>query len=390
MKRILFLLLAAVVAVGASAVVPADSLYGKLRHSVGLDFRSGYIVPVHGFYSGENQAGKPVNTSLAGHLKYAFRFAPESRMGRLYPSAYQGLGVAFNSFGSSELGTPVSVYAFQGARIARLSSRLSLDYEWNFGAAFGWNEYNAQTNPFNKVIGSKINAYMNVGFLLNWQLDKDWSLQLGVEGTHFSNGNSNYPNRGLNTLGARIGVVRKLGGGEEEDAVGGDAGFDPHFSYDLIVYGAGKKRGVEYDGSPYIVSGTFGVVGLNFNPMYNVNRYFRVGASLDMKYDESANLAAHVAGVNGDDIRFFRPSFREQMSVGLSARVEFVMPIFSINFGMGYNVLHKGHDTGGWYQVLALKTHITPDFFLHTGYELSRLHDPQNLMLGIGYRFHSR
>ena len=84
--------------------------------------------------------------SLSFHFKYAFRFGKESNLGRLFPHTYQGIGVSYHTFFSPvELGNPVSVYAFQGSRIAQLSPRLSLDYEWNFGASFGWKKYDDQS-----------------------------------------------------------------------------------------------------------------------------------------------------------------------------------------------------------------------------------------------------
>jgi hypothetical protein len=76
--------------------------------------------------------------------------------------------------------------------------------------------------------------------------------------------------------------------------------------------------------------------------------------------------------------------------MGMSLRTEFTMPIFSINFGIGHNVIYKGDDHNGFYQVLILKTFITRNIFLHTGYRLNKFHDPENLMMGIGYRFTSR
>lgn len=66
------------------------------------------------------------------------------------------------------------------------------------------------------------------------------------------------------------------------------------------------------------------------------------------------------------------------------------MPFFAVNIGLGYNVWQKGEDTKGWYQVLALKTSITRQLFLHVGYQLSRFKDPSNLMLGLGWRFGAR
>ena len=63
------------------------------------------------------------------------------------------------------------------------------------------------------------------------------------------------------------------------------------------------------------------------------------------------------------------------------------MPIFSVNLGVGHNVLYKGEDTSKLYQILALKAFVSRRLFLHVGYQLSNFKDPNNLMLGLGYRF---
>ena len=364
------------------------------NHGIGLDVRPGYVVPTNSFLEGDNLQQKIIEQSLSLHLKYAFQFGKDSRLGRMYPHAYQGIGVSYNTFYCpAELGNPVTVYAFQGAPIVRLSSRLSFDYEWNFGASFGWKKYDEQYNPQNEVIGSKINAYINLGLLLNWQFHPQWKLAAGVDLTHFSNGNTHYPNGGLNIIGGRVGIVRTFG--DTDDASGAIAPerlfIKPHVSYDLVIYGATRKRGFVKDNVPSLVPGSFGIVGLNFAPMYNFNNYFRAGLSVDAQYDESANIKDYkLEGSYMDDIKFHRPPFREQFAVGLSLRAELVMPIFSINAGIGRNLICRGDDTNGFYQILALKTYITRHLFLHIGYQLSKFKDPNNLMLGIGYRFHDK
>lgn len=372
---------------------------GKLTHIVGFDFRPSYVFPTNEFFKGANNAQRRINTNLSGHLKYGFKFAPDSEIGQLYPHAVQGIGIAYNTFfNSQELGNPFAVYVFQTSRIATLSPKLSLDYEWNFGASFGWKEYNEETNPMNRVTGSKINAYINLGFLLNWQVSAHTNLRAGIGMTHYSNGNTNYPNSGVNTIGASIGITRSFGESNnprKPSYLSEKALFNKYVSYDLIIYGATRKRGVYMENyEPFLASGSFGILGLNFNPLYNFSRYFRAGLSLDMQYDESANIGTHVANdeipANAEDIKFFRPPFKEQFSTGLSVRAEIVMPIFSINLGIGKNFICKGADTNSFYQTFVLKTNITKNIFLHTGYQLYKFKDPNNLMLGIGYRFNAR
>ena len=370
-----------------------DSTHYKPSHQLGLDVRSGYVAPNHRFFEGENLSQKHINQSLSVHLKYAFRFDKNSTLGRMYPHAYQGIGVSYNTFfAASEMGNPVAVYAFQGSRIAQLSPRISLDYEWNFGASFGWKKYDEIDNPYNEVMGSDINAYINLGFFLNWRLNPQWNLTAGLDFTHCSNGNTHHPNVGVNLIGGRIGVVRTLG--KDEEAAGKrphPLSVSPSISYDVVVYGTTRKRAFLDEHVAYVVPGSFGIIGLNFNPMYRFNNYFKVGVSLDVQYDESANIKEYrVEGTTADNVKFHRPPFHKQFSTGLSLRGELVMPIFSVNAGIGHNLINSGEDTKGFYQVLALKTSLTRNLFLHVGYQLHDFKNPNNLMLGFGYRFHGK
>lgn len=369
----------------------------RMTHRFEVAMSANYLTPTHRFFKGDNRKGSPLRTVLDGHLRYAFRFPTDTRYGRLYPHAYQGIGVACHSFlNPQELGTPVTLYVYQGSRIAYLSPRLTLGYEWSFGASFGWKPYDSENNLYNKVVGSPTNAYLNAAFLLNYRLSPHWALTGGVEFTHFSNGNTSYPNAGVNPVGVRIGVVHTPAAtSESSSATSGTAqaaALQPRrISVDVLAYASVRKRGFIKDGEAYMPEGVFGILGANINPLYRVNRYFKAGASVDIQYDESANIKEHIAdtGTGGEmngDVMFYRPSFREQFSIGLSARGELSLPIFAINAGIGYNVMHRGGDTRGFYQVLALKAFVTRRFFIHTGYQLHRFKYPNNLMLGLGIR----
>ncbi len=376
-----------------------DSTSTKITHMIVADLRPGYVFPTHEFFKGSNHAGQRINSTLSGHLKYGFKFSDNTYLGKEYPYAIQGIGIAYNTFfNSSEVGNPINVYLFQTSRIASISPKLSLDYEWNFGAAFGWKQYDEEKNPLNMVVGSKINAYINLGLLLNWQITSNTSLRGGVGVTHYSNGNTSYPNSGVNTIGASIGVAHFFGNNKENRFSyfpSQNHALNSYVTYDLIVYGATRKKGVfPEDQSPMLVPGSFAIVGLNLNPLYHFSNYFRAGISLDLQYDESANIGKHIANTytpsEPEELKFYRPPFREQFSAGLSLRGEIVMPIFSINLGIGKNFLCKGDDTNSFYQTFVLKTHITHNIFLHTGYQLYRFKDPNNLMMGLGYRFNAK
>ncbi len=384
----------------------ADS--SRFTHHVGVNVRPSYLLPTHRFFRGENELGKRLDKSGSAHLQYSFSFPSSSHFGKLYPIAYQGVGVAFNKFfDHKEIGDPSAVYVFQGARLAQISQKLSLDYEWNFGVSFGWHPYDpyadlhSYVNEYNIVVGSRVNAYINFGLLLSWRPFDNWTLSAGIDLTHFSNGNTYYPNAGVNTIGGRIGASRSFGPTNTNSRANSqitneysplkNKRFAERITYDILLYGAGRAKGLIWNGSPYIAEGKFGILGLNISPLYRVNKFFRAGASLDVQYDESANVGEYVAGIDDDgNIKFFRPPLCERLGVGLSARGEFVMPIFSVNIGFGRNFIYKGDELKGFYQTLALKTGIYKGLYLHIGYKLHDFHDPNNLMLGFGWSLRNR
>ena len=367
----------------------------RFMHRLSAEFRPEYIFPTNPFLKHENRTGQPIDLSLSGHFRYSFQFRPGSTPDRIYGGVYQGLGVAYYDFQRpDEIGNPVAVYLFQGARIARLAPRLTFDYEWNFGLSFGWKPYDSDTNPSNIMMGSKVNAYLNVDFLFKWRIMREVDITAGISLTHFSNGNTKYPNAGLNTIGGRAGLSYNFGRRTPEtEPRAFIPAFQRHVSYDLVLFGSWRRRGIEVGEKQYAAPDAYTVVGFNFAPMYNFGYKFRAGVSLDGVYDGSANVIPADPISDGSSIAQIEtvdPGFDRQIALGISARGEFVMPYFNIGIGLGVNVLHKGGDLRSFYQILALKVAVTHNSFLHIGYSLRDFHMPNFLMLGVGYRFNNK
>lgn len=385
-----------VFAEGWKTVNKADtSLFSRrFIHRLGLEVRPGYIIPTHPFFRGENAKwGEPIDNTLSSHLKYSFRSQPNTYADRIYGGAYQGVGLAYYTFGDKdELGNPIAFYLFQGGRIAQLAPRLSFNYEWNFGLSAGWKPYDYDHNSYNIVIGSKVNAYMNANFYLNWALSPAFDLTTGVALTHFSNGNTQIPNAGLNAVGLKVGLVYNF---NRKDLSLPKSLYRPsiqefprHISYDLVLFGSWRRKGVPFGDEQVASPEAYGVAGFNFTPMYNLGYKLRAGVSVDGVFDSSANVYTEDY-ISGTQQEFFRPPLINQLALGLSGRVEYVMPYFTVGLGLGVNVLHGGGDLKAFYQVLTLKTEVTRNSFIHIGYCLQNFHTPNYLMLGIGFRFHN-
>lgn len=371
----------------------------RFIHRLGIEARPQYVFPTNPFLKGENERWMPIQSSFSAHLKYSFKFRPNTCADRIYGGAYQGVGISITTFGDKkQLGDPFSFYLFQGARIARIVPRLSLNYEWNFGLSAGWKPYDNNYNSYNGAVGSRMNAYINAGIYLNWAFSRYFDLIVGGDFTHFSNGNTKFPNAGINTTGAKLGIVYNFNR-EESDLTRSlyqpaIPPFPRHISYDLVLFGSWRRKGVYVDENRQVASpGSYPVFGFNFAPMYNLGYKFRVGASLDGVYDGSANVYTEDLiseyGGSASGRQFLTPGIQHQLALGLSGRAEYVMPYFTIGVGMGTNIIGRG-DLRGFYQILALKIGITRSSFLHIGYNLQNFKTPNYLMLGLGFRFNNK
>lgn len=338
-----------------------------------------------------------VNTAVPLNFKYSFSFT-DNRIPHYLPGGYQGLSIGILNLGGAQahglsksrhnIGYPVLIYLFQGGPFHHFNSRLSLQYEWNFGASFGWKPYSGANKYFNLTVGSKVNAYLNLQLLLNWKINKNLALFGGLAVSHFSNGNTSFPNPGINSFGVRAGVEWVINPMEK--------GFEPvlpdtlnkkKLEYDIMAWGATRKRVYKGGEEQVLLPGHFACAGISFAPMVRLNTWWRVGGSLDLQWDQSSDMKKnYIEGTTTEDIKFTKPNFFRQTSVGISAHAELQMPIFSVNVGCGYNLVAPWENRGS-YQNIALKTYLCKYVFINIGYQLRNFQQQSSLMLGAGTTF---
>ncbi len=371
-----------------------DSISSDIIHRIEVETNPSFIIHTSRFLRGENLNSKSMDYSNSVNFKYSFRFSPNTLTGKIYGSSYQGIGVSKFWFGNKkELGNPTAVYLFQGARLATLMHNLTFNYEWNFGVSMGWHPYNYDFNSLNRIIGSKVNAYLNTNFYLSWRIFPKIDMNIGTSLAHFSNGNTKYPNAGLNTIGFKVGLVYNINESNIKDKYAISSitvpNFRPFIDYDIVMFGSWRRKGVMVGDTKIAAPKAYPVLGFNLSPMYNISYKCRMGVSMDGFYDGSTDITGKLTRET-EEVKLYQPSFWKQLSLGLSARAEYVMPYFTVGIGVGYNILNSGHDSKGAYQILALKIDVTKNSFLHIGYSLKDFETPNFLMLGIGMRFNSK
>ena len=368
-----------------AAYAESPKCYEAVHHRLSVELRPAYNIVSH--YALRND-GDPADKNLSLHLRYAFAFNPESRLGKLFPTAYQGIGIATYSYFHHELtGTPLALYIFQGARIANLTERLSIGYEWNLGFSYGWHP--------NDAMSSRGNVLINVALPLAWQVNNHWELTLTPDFTHFSNGDTSFSNAGSNLFGVRLGATYHF---NEEPTEASARRFiahsqeleskkaKEHMSYDIIAYGAWRADRFTEDGDFYLINKPMPIAGLQFQPTYHLNDYFGLGASLDLQLDTSLNLYNGQRDDAGNVVGYSRPPLWQQMEAGVSLRGEIRAPIFSLGIGFGLNMLNQGYDSSRFYTSFSLKAHLTRHLMLYIGYRFNSQQYTHNLMYGLGVR----
>lgn len=352
-------------------------------------------MPNHYFLRGQNYDGRHYLLTGSVDFRYAFSFPRGSSSYNCCPSAVQGIGIGIHTLSSHKnFGTPVTLYLHQSADILDLSNSISLGYGWNVGAALGWKPKSGtdimQEDYTNPLVSTRSTVYISVGAYISFRSAQSPTLyKIGPKYTHFSNGDTSYPNHGIDIFALDLEISRNLRPekhpSEETSDCPSHLDSKQRIRYDLMLYGAWRADKANYEGRPYIINRAFPVAGLMFNPLYSITRNISVGLSADFIYDRSSDLIVRTDD-SGELVSYTYPSFSKQAAMGLSLRGELTMPIFSVNLGFGYNLISSGSDLKCAYALFILKTRITERLSLNFGYRLTTDLYVRNLMFGLGWR----
>lgn len=354
---------------------------------VGAEAYGAWVPATNLFLKGENRLAQPTSAAASLSVRYGISARCMSRYKDLYPQAVQGVGLGATAFDSGRLlGTPLSAFVFQTAPIARFG-KFAASYEWEFGAACGWRNYRMDETYMNWSVSTPVTAHMGLSFKASYPVGKDTEVYLGLKGMHFSNGNTSWPNGGVNTLGISLGATYSPSQPSPSvpDAQSVREANRPKWIVDIVPYAWWRRRTIAVV-KPQVCPGRFAVAGIQTSLLRRFNRFWAVGATLDTQWDESANLPDNLAGGSGPDIKFYRPDALSQISCGISAHGQLTMAMFTLDAGIGVNIVRPDSEPR-YYQSLALKTFVTDHIYLNTGYRLGNFSTPQNLVTGIGFRF---
>ena len=276
--------------------------FGAVAQSGGwylaVERQAGRLLPVEPFLRGENLAGRPLSGFGATGLTLLRPVNSTLPWAGTYGSPQTGFGLTFLHLGNpAELGRPVAVYRSYRSPLLRIGS-LRIAYGADIGLAGGWRRYSAQTNPYNKLISTRLTAYVRLSVATEWRVSPRLSLLLNAGLSHVSNGNYRRPNAGLNGVAAGLGLRHSWPGPTAVSPASREK--VPRQDRLMIsLLGATEKRLYYTDRLPPAEKYrgiTYGIGGVNLAWERRVSAKSRLGAGMGAVYHPAARTTVALQG----------------------------------------------------------------------------------------------
>ncbi|MFT4761717.1 MAG: hypothetical protein ACI9XO_004445 [Paraglaciecola sp.] len=313
-----------------------------------------------------NEEGYTYLNTLAFNLEYGWQTSGDSEWEGICNYPRFGIGIQKFIFRHrDELGNPISFYGFLNGNFIR-RKRFQWLHQWGAGLALGFNTYDPNVTPANDLIGSKVNAYIEAGTSFSFLIGSRLSLEPGIRLTHFSNGNTRKPQKGLNIFAYQLGVRYNMTKAPKEYTLY-DKTKCRHRHEVLASIGVGERQvdfTAEDNSLPPLTYGLkYLMSNLTLGYNYEVRHQLKIGGGFDIFYDGTNGALAVMNGANFEknDI-----SFGEKMGVFGYIGIEAVMDRFSLAINVSYILLQQEFPTSSpkFQQRLGLKYHVWRNVFV--------------------------
>jgi len=284
-----------------------------------------------------------------------------------------------------ELGSPWALYGFYRSHILRKKW-----YSWNYklavGVSSGWKQYDPVSNPKNDVIGSKFNAYVEINTGASLKLSRSFFLDGDVGLTHFSNGSSKLPQKGINILAYSLAL--RYTPARPKDNPATILPFKTR--HEIYAYlGSGLRqvdfnrgsiaKGTETHDLNYLMSNL--TIGYQIQQKYQ----FKWGGGLDINYDGTANSQVRI---NGQEVEKGYVPFSHKIGLSVFTGFEWSEGPFSLILHVGYDIYRKKFDYNyaPFYQRLGFRYYFTPELFAGLNIRAVHLRIAKYMEWNVGFK----
>ncbi len=256
------------------------------------------------------------------HISISGKTRGNKEWHQLYRYPYLGIDFSYSGLGYPEvLGDAYTVmphikFNFINTKSYRLNARYAV------GIGYLTKKYNYTENYRNTAISSHLNLAVNIVFENEFIIAKKYSTVLGIGFSHYSNGRTNTPNRGLNIPAVKLGFsIDKNNYLQAENDL---TEYKNNRSKDLLILAFGGMAASYPSGSK--MSPRAGITSVYSLP---INQKYRIGLGYDFfYYHNNRHLLSHVVERESEHIQWH-----------INHGVYFA---FQMDFGKNAFFLHKG------------------------------------------------
>ncbi|MBI3501637.1 MAG: acyloxyacyl hydrolase [Bacteroidetes bacterium] len=308
----------------------------------------------------------------AGEMDFIVQTNGEKKWERTYKNPEKGFGVFFADFGNPEqLGQGVSIFPFINFPL-NPNRKFKLYIRSSDGIGYITKPYNRIENHKNNIIGSHVNAFVNLRLNTVFYPAKKIRMETGIGLTHFSNGSYAKPNLGINLATVSLGISFQK---QEISARKKFSDTSAYKKYTLTLIAAAgpnetsppngnKYAGYMFSASGWKQSSAKSKFGIGLEAFYEFSNI--EDAKRDTSFDTSKPL--------------------NNLQVGLKFGYELVIGKISLPLEQGVYLFSKTTLDGRIYHRIGIRYHINKHLIIN--YTLkTQWATAENLEFGIGYRF---
>ena len=264
----------------------------------------------------------------------------------------------------------------------------SLGYSGEFGVGFVFSRrYNPDTNPWNVMISSPVNAHISLGLQAQYALSRRFDVGIGLFFNHHSNGAVTFPNYGLNAfeLAMRVGMksprsVEKQPLEPEDDGFKRRFQFAVQFSGGIMSNEASQLKTLEEKGT--WENDRYFKYSFQVNAFYRYARTQASGLGFDLYVTPFCDK---IAESDGQGLKY------DPVSCGISVLHEMSYRDFSLMVGMGRYLHHNDglEQAQVLYQMVTLKYYFpkAADIYLGIVLKAHRFRAAESIQFCLGKRF---
>jgi hypothetical protein len=315
-----------------------------------------------------------------------------------YPMA--GIGLHYNYLSYPDvLGYATGIYGFLEIPIFR-TDNFELLYRITSGLTYLSEKYEEGTNEENIAISSWVNYVIYNGLRARYWVNDKTAIGVGTGLTHYSNGGTSKPNKGLNQLNIHMGVTQYLTGSYNKySGARRPIVWDPGNEFYIManvgnvsIYKGYGEEFTEYDPPKY--SGTdqsYMTASLTIGWNYRYAAQRKVGLSIDCFYNESYNWT------NWDNVFIpYHYSWEQLTRTGISINHEFLMNRLSILIAGGVYIIPSKELAGAmiskskeWsYERLGLRYYPIKNMFINVSLKAYGF-KAETIEIGLGFSLNS-